>query len=447
MMRLKSTLKWLLAFSLSTICLNVAFSHAETVTTEASLAPMLKQVTPGVVNIVVQSNQPMAEAVKLLPNIPRNQLPKGIKIGSGVIFEAKHGLIVTNAHVVKDAKHVVVTLKNGRHYLAKVVGEDDGFDLAVLAIHAEHLNQIPFGDSDKVQVGDFVAAIGSPYGLSQSVTSGMVSALNRSEPKIEGFQSFIQTDAPINPGNSGGALVNMKGQLVGINTAILAPVDGNTGIGFAIPSNMVKEVIKQLLQYGKVSRGMLGVIAQNITPDLADALGISKDSGVIVTEVAPGTPAAKAGIQDEDIIAAVNHHKVRDAVQLHNMLGLLHPGTKLAINIIRNHKSENITATVANPNKLLAQKELPFIGGLSLQQFSEIETDGSKLQGVLVTNVDDASQGALAGLMPGDVILSANNHSIASLSDIQHIVERHPQNLLLKIARNNTKLLLVIDQQ
>lgn len=410
-----------------------------------SLAPMLKKVTPAVVNIVVDKKIPLAKQQEFMQASKQKAPLHAITVGSGVIIDAKQGLIVTNAHVVSDAKFMLVTLKDGRRFRPKLVGKDDGFDIAILRIHATNLTSIPFADSNKLQVGNFVAAIGSPFGLTQTVTSGVISALNRSEPKIEGFQSFIQTDAPINPGNSGGALLNLQGQLVGINTAIITPVYGNIGIGFAIPSNMVHSVVMQLLKYGKVKRGMLGVIGQNISPDLASALHIKVGQGVLVTKVVPGSPAEKSGLQVRDIIKEVNTKQVNNAVQLRNMLGILRPGTALRIVIDRHHQPQTLLATVGNPKMMLKQHRLSFISGLRLRNFSELESDGSQLQGALVVRVSETSESALAGLIPGDVITSANSQTVTSVKQLETIATKPSKQLLLTVARGNSRLFLVIE--
>lgn len=413
-----------------------------------SLAPMLAKITPAVVNIAVEKQIPpttnsfesQVEAKKIPPRFLAG-------VGSGVIINAKKGLIITNAHVVSNEKVMLVTLKDGRRFRAKLVGKDDGFDIAIIKIPAINLTSIPFGDSDQLKVGDFVAAIGSPFGLTQTVTSGVISALNRSQPQIEGFQSFIQTDAPINMGNSGGALVNLKGQLVGINTAIVSPSFGNIGIGFAIPSNMVHSVVSQLLKYGKVERGVLGVIAQNITPELASALNLKHQQGVLVTKVMPGSPANEAGFKDEDIILKVNGKVIRSAAQLHNTLGLMRPGTPITIDILRHHEPMALSATVGNPKKMLKQRAMPFLAGMRLQNFKEFEPDGKFLKGAIVVSIADSSPDALAGLLPGDVITQANSQKINSVKDLEKIVMQHPKELLVKVDRGNASLFLVVQPQ
>lgn len=399
------------------------------------LAPMLEKVTPAIVNIIVKEEDTHTSHHR-----------QTIMVGSGVILDAKQGLIVTNSHVIDHEKVIVVTLKDGERYRAKLIGKDSAFDLAVLKINAKHLTQIQFANSDQLKVGNLVVAIGSPFGLTQTVTSGVISALNRSYPQIQGFQNFIQTDAPINPGNSGGALLNTEGQLVGINTAIVTPDEGNIGIGFAIPSNMVKSVITQLIQYGKVERGMLGVVAQDITPELADALQLKYDEGTIITQVVDGTPAKKVGLQSQDIILEINNVKIHNSAQLHNMLGVMRPNSKITITILRNHKSMTFNTQVGNPKTLLQQRAVPFLAGLRLQDFSELEPDGSTIKGALVVTIEDTSDAALAGLEPGDVILTANEKPIDSVKTLTEIAHEKIPRLLLNVARENGNLFLVIQK-
>lgn len=409
-----------------------------------SLAPMLTQATPTVVNIAVE--KVIAPTTNpLQPDTDNSAQPtKIVGVGSGVIINADKGYIVTNGHVVNDQQIMIVTLKDGRRYRAKLIGKDNGFDIAVIQINAKHLTAINFGDSDKLNVGDFVVAIGSPFGLTQTVTSGVISALNRSEPHIDNYQNFIQTDAPINPGNSGGALLDLHGQLIGINTAIVTPTAGNIGIGFSIPSNMVKSVADQLIRYGEVERGMLGVMAQNITPELADAMHLKNSEGTIVTDIIPGSPAAKAGLQVQDIIESINGTAIRSSEQLHNMLGLVRPGTPISIKVLHDHQEKILGAMVASQTATFTQRELPFLNGLRLQKFNDLEPDGSLLNGVIVISVDDTSNGAIAGLQPGDVITSANGQLTPSVTKLMAIAQNKPQQLLLKVARGNGQVFLVI---
>ena len=304
---------------------------------DTSLAPMLQSILPAVVNIKAQIKitdfNTLREMIKERSKEPDNedsQAPDNmyISIASGVIIDAKEGYILTNAHVVNDAQSVIVTLEDGRHFTAKIIGLDKPSDIALLQIKAQHLSAVSIADSNMLKVGDFVVAIGNPFGLNQTVTSGIVSALGRTRMGIENYENFIQTDAPINPGNSGGALINMKGQLVGINTAILAPERGSVGIGFAIPANMAKSVMVQLIEYGDVKRGMLGIGAQDITPELANAFKLNATKGAAVTQVWPDSPARQAGIQVGDIITAVNGSNVKDASDVVNTVGFLRVNSK-----------------------------------------------------------------------------------------------------------------------
>lgn len=437
---MKHRIVHLLIITLSLVFVSMDVCAEETTKSMFSLAPMLQKVTPAVVKITTAKED-------VLNPFDSNPKPRKeeLGLGSGVIYDAAQGLIVTNAHVVTKSKIIVVTLKNGRRYIAKLIGEDDGFDIAVIKITAKDLSSIHFGDSDQLQVGDFVAAIGSPFGLTETVTSGVVSALNRSEPKIEGYQSFIQTDTPINPGNSGGALVDMKGDLVGINTALVSPAFGNVGIGFAIPSNMVKNVVEQLVKYGKMERGILGVIAQDITPALARAMELEKDLGAVVTTIIPNSPADTAGVKVADIILALNKKSIHNAEQLRDSLGTMRPGTSIELSISRQGKPMTVGATVGDPQKIAKQREVPFISGLSLQDFNELESDDHFLKGVLVTGISEVCPAALAGLMPGDIITVANQQPIQTVTELETIAKKHPKHLLLQVTRNNTGLFVVIE--
>lgn len=443
MRKLKQGL-WLAIFALIFPVFSDAHLPPEVLRTTNSLAPMLKTTTPAVVSIAVQKVIPLGVRSSINPQAP-TKAPQFIAgVGSGVIFDAQKGYIVTNAHVVSNARIILVALKDGRRFRGKLIGKDDGFDIAIIQIPASHLTAMSFSDSDQLKVGDFVAAIGSPFGLSQTVTSGVISALNRSEPKIEGFQSFIQTDASINPGSSGGALVNMQGQLVAINTAILGP-DANIGIGFAIPSNMVHSVISQLLKYGKVQPGMLGVIAENVSADLGSALHLTPDKGTLVTQIMPGTPAEQAGIKPEDVILKVDGKSIRSATQLRNTLGLMRPGTKIHLSLLRDNKPVEIATTVGDPTAAQKVRIIPFVSGMRLRDFTELQGDGTLVKGILVTQVSDTSQGALAGLQPGDVILAANQQQVIGVQELLHVISEKPKELLLKVNRNNNDLFLVIN--
>ncbi len=443
---MKTRLISLITVILSMLTLTAYCDEKPTHQPMSNIAPMIKRITPAIVNITVKKKI-IPTSDEFIPEGEDGPLQKKemVGLGSGVILDADHGVIVTNAHVIDHAKDILVTLKDGRHYRAVSLGEDDGFDIAVIQIKAKHLSAIALGDSDNLQVGNFVAAIGSPFGLNQTVTYGVISALNRSEPKIEGFQSFIQTDAPINPGNSGGALVNLNGQLIGINTALVGP-GANVGIGFAIPSNMVDSLVKQLVRYGKVKRGVLGVIAQNITPSLADAMRLDQTHGAIISEVVPGSPAAEAGIQSKDVLLTINKKAMHSAAQIRNTLGMMRPGTKISIEVMRNQKKLTLSAKVGDPNDEIKQHQNVFLSGVSFRNFSEIETDGTPLVGVLVTNVSETSQAALAGVVPGDVITQANGKAVSSVTDLIAAANTKVESLLLNVDRNNIAAFLVIEK-
>lgn len=410
-----------------------------------TIAPMLEKVRPAVVNIYVEKEKLTKLNTLIQTRDDTTKIPvKSDAVGSGVVFDAAKGLIVTNAHVVAHEKVIVVTLKNGERYHAKLIAKDKGYDIAILHINAPHLTALSFANSDNVKVGDFVTAIGSPYGLSQTVTSGVVSAVNRTHPQIEGYQSFIQTDAPINPGNSGGALVDMKGNLIGINTAMVAPTDGSIGLGFSIPSNMVQAVIEQLLKYGKVEHGVLGVIVQNITPELADALHLKTTKGALISEILPNTPAAAAGLKVEDVITDINNHPVVGADQLKNTMGLIHPGTPVSLTLLRDNQIKTVSATIANPKEIKTKTE-PYFAGMRLQNFHEIQGNGSTLQGVLITSLKDSSSGALAGLVLGDVITDVNSKPITSIETLQKAAFNQAKPLMLGVRRGHDNLFLVLN--
>jgi Do/DeqQ family serine protease len=320
-----------------------------------SLAPMLARITPGVVNIAVRSR--VREQNPLLQdpffrrffNLPQNQQPEERETqatGSGVIVDAARGYVLTNGHVVENATRIDVTTKDNRRFTAKLIGRDNDTDVAVLQIPATNLTGVPTGDSDRLQVGDFVLAIGNPFGLGQTVTSGIVSALGRSGLGIEGYEDFIQTDASINPGNSGGPLVNLEGQCVGINTAILAPGGGNIGIGFAVPINMARRVMEQLIRYGEVKRGRIGVAIQDLTPDLAQAMNSAHSEGAVIAKVEPGSPAERAGLHRGDLVVAVDGVPVHSGTQLRNTIGLTRIGNQVDLTVDRSGSEYRVPVPV-----------------------------------------------------------------------------------------------------
>jgi Do/DeqQ family serine protease len=329
-----------------------------------SLAPMLSTITPGVVNIAVKGRERIQNPLLQDPffrrffNVPQGQqsYAETQATGSGVIVDAAEGYVLTNAHVVANETSITITTKDNRKFAAKLVGRDADTDVAVLKINSDHLTAVPLGDSDKLQVGDFVVAIGNPFGLGQTVTSGIVSALGRSGLGIEGYEDFIQTDASINPGNSGGALVDLRGNLVGINTAILAPGGGNIGIGFAVPINMAHRVMDQLIHYGEVKRGRVGISIQDLTPDLAQAMNVKRTNGAVIAKVEPGSSADHAGLKTGDLVVAANGVAVHSGTQLYNAIGLTRIGDDINLTVDRSGSERSVSVKVELAQQTLANK-------------------------------------------------------------------------------------------
>lgn len=417
-----------------------------------SLAPMLKQVNPAVVNIATYSTFKQAYNPLLNDpffrhffNVPQNyrqqhQTQKRQQsAGSGVIVDAEKGIVLTNYHVVKDADEVQVSLTDGRSLVAEIVGSDPELDVAVLRIEADELSDVAMVNSSLLEVGDFVVAIGNPFGLGQTVTTGVVSALGRTGLGIEGYENFIQTDASINPGNSGGALVNLRGELVGINTAIIAPAGGNVGIGFAIPINMAKASMDQILEHGKVKRGHVAISVQDITSDLREAFNLKNGQhGVIVTGVAEGSDAKKAGLEAGDIITKVDGERVNSRGQLRSYLAVKAVGDTVAIEVIRRGKQRLLNVPISDPHKALSSSELhPLLEGARFEN----NPDG---EGVVVVALSPKSYAAYSGLRPGDLILGANDYRVSNLDDFQRTLKRNKKQVLLLAARGNRSFYIVI---
>ncbi len=416
-----------------------------------TLAPMLKRVLPAVVNISTTTY--LQHRNTLLENPFYRFFGQGApaikrqsrNLGSGVIVDAGKGWIITNHHVIEGADEITITLRDQRSFQAKVLGTDPMVDIALLQIEADGLAELPLGDSDKLRVGDFVVAIGNPFGLGQTVTYGIVSALGRTDLGIEGYENFIQTDASINPGNSGGALVTTRGELVGINTAIMG-VAGNIGIGFAIPSNMVKAIAHQLARYGEVQRGQLGVVMQDLTPDLAQAFGLQRQGGAVVTQVVPGSAAEKAGLRQGDVIVGIDGRRVRDGSTLRNAIGVLRAGTEVELEVIREGKPLSVKARIALPRDARTEGERlsPRLSGTVLGNLGEDHPLGEN-GGVLVVEVTPGSPAWQGGLRPGDVIVSVNRRPVGDLMDLSGVLGHSGrQNLLLNVRRGNGALFLVM---
>jgi serine protease Do/serine protease DegQ len=417
-----------------------------------TLAPMLEKTVPGVVNVFTRTRVAVRQSPLLadpffrrffnIPDQPTERMEQSL--GSGVVVDAKRGYILTNHHVIAGADEISVNLANGQTLDATLVGSDPETDIAVLQVKDGGLTALPMSDSDKTRVGDFVVAIGNPFGLGQTVTSGIVSAIGRSGLGIEGYEDFIQTDASINPGNSGGALVNLRGELVGVNTAILSKSGGNVGIGFAIPINMAREIMNQLIEHGEVRRGVLGAQAQDLTPELASAFNIERQQGAVVTQVTGGSPADKAGLQAGDVITELNGRSVQNAADVRNRIGLLRIGQQVEMKIVRDGKGRTIRARVEEP-ELAAQagdKLHPRLAGAVLANLAE-ETVQGRVQGVVVAEVAPASPALIAGLRQGDVIVQANRKPVADLDSLRAAIKGSDA-LLLNIQRRGGALFLLL---
>ena len=418
--------------------------------TNGSLAPMLQKALPTVVNIRAQIPYPITNPEKRKPDSSTQPIPdKVLSIGSGVIIDSNKGYILTNAHVVNDAQSIIVSLSDGRHYNAKLIGLDKPSDVALIQIKAKNLASIAISDSNQLKVGDIVAAIGNPFGLNQTVTSGIVSALGRTTLGIENYENFIQTDAPINPGNSGGALVNTDGQLIGINTAILAPSRGSVGIGFAIPSNMAKSIMQQLIEYGNVRRGSLGIAAQDVTPELANAFNSTVEKGAAVAMVVPGSAAQKAGLQIGDIITGINGIEIKNANDVVSSIAFLRVDSRATINILRGNKPITITTPISDPKiRIQAEQQSdPFMFGVGLKDFNVLSPIHGNVLGVLAVSVEEDTNAWHAGLLPGDIIISINQQKVSNITELKKIAATAKNTLLINILRDTGAAFLVIKNE
>lgn len=441
---------WLLGCVL--LGMSVAYAHNN----PRSMAPVIEEVMPAVVNISVTSARGMQRNPYLddpifrrFFNIPDHspQRPRRSQsVGSGVIINAKKGHVVTNHHVVDGAEQVTVILQDRREFDASVIGSDAATDIALLQIDAVRLSDISLGDSDSMRVGDFVAAIGNPFGLGQTVTAGIVSALGRSGLIPEGYEDFIQTDASINPGNSGGALVDIDGNLVGINTAIVTPAGGNVGIGFAVPVNMVKGVVAQLLEHGEVHRGQFGVLIQDVTPDLAAALDLDAARGAIVSQVVEGSPAETAGIKVGDVIIGLNKVDIADASDLRNRIGLMRVGDEINVHLVRDGRQLTVNTRVgeAIAQQIDGKTTSPLLNGATFRNIDPGHPHHSQLQGVEVARVDRNSAAWQAGLRQGDIVLSINRNPVATVREFSEQVSRAGNVLALHLQRGSGRLFLVV---
>jgi len=418
-----------------------------------TLSPLLKKVTPAVVNVGVKGstsrrsnplyNDPFFRrffnAPEQAPTRPRQS------VGSGVIINANEGYVLTNHHVINNANEITVTLADGREFTAELIGSDEGTDVALLQVDADNLHELRLGDSDSVEVGDFVVAIGNPFGLGQTVTSGIVSALGRSGLNID-YEDFIQTDASINPGNSGGALIDFNGNLIGINTAIIAPSGGNVGIGFAIPAKIAKGIVTQLVEFGGVKRGVLGVMITTVTPALAEALDLNVENGALINQVVEDSAAQAAGLQAGDVVIAVDGAPIDTAADLRNRIGLKRVNDDVNLNIIRDGKQKTINAKVGEPGAtmLAGGTKIEKLKGAEFTNIPSEHPQQGQVEGVLVTKVESGSPAARSGLRQNDIVQTVNNRNVRSVDDLANILENVSATVVLKIRRGSSTIVIAI---
>jgi len=416
-----------------------------------SLAPVLERVTPSVVNVYTQTrvrvrsplmDDPFFRRFFNVPDMPRERISQSL--GSGVIVDADKGYVLTNNHVIAGADDISVTLSDGRNFEAEVIGTDPDTDLAMIRIPAEELQALPFADSSRLRVGDFVVAVGNPFGLGQTVTSGIVSALGRTGFRGLEFQNFIQTDASINPGNSGGALINLRGELVGINSAIFTPSGGNVGIGFAIPSAMARHVMDQLARFGEVRRGTLGIYVQDLTADLAGAFGLEKGHGVLVAEVARDSAAEKAGLRAGDVVTSIAGYPVKSAQEFHNLEGQFPVGEPLELEYVREQSPKRTRVKVEEMKVLDGGRVDARLEGAVFEELPPKQRSDSA-GGVIISSLEPRSRLARQGLREGDVITGSNRMRIRDLAEFQEVIRSISGTLYLQVRRKGNDYVARID--
>ena len=421
-----------------------------------SLAPMLDKATPAVVNIATRGktkqlsplfNDPFFQRFFNLPGAERTRETKSL--GSGVIVDAKNGYVLTNNHLIKDAFEITITLTDGREMQAEIIGSDPDTDVAVIQVKAGQLTELPMADSAKLRVGDFVVAIGNPFGLGQTVTSGIVSALGRSGLGLKSFEDFIQTDASINVGNSGGALVNLRGEIVGINTAILnggGASSGSIGIGFAIPINMAHDIMLQLVEFGRVQRGRLGALGQDLTPELAQAFGVPLTNGFIVTQIESGSPAANAGLEVGDIITSANNKAIHSLQDMINLVSLLRMGQSMDVTLYRQGEKRRLVVVIQPIEIAMIEGEhlLQKLMGAKIGQVSESSLKHGLVTYLQVLEIEKGSPAWQAGIREMDILHSINRQLIKTFEQALETISNHQGGMILNIQRGNRALYLVI---
>ena len=421
-----------------------------------SLAPMLEKVLPSVVSISVEGKQ-KSNAAQMDDDIPeefkfffgpdifdRDRAPRNFKgLGSGAIINAEKGYVLTNNHVIKDADKITVQLHDGREFKAKVIGADEMSDVALIQVEKpKNLTALKLADSDKLRVGDFTVAIGNPFGLGQTVTSGIVSALGRSMGSDSGtYENYIQTDAAVNRGNSGGPLINLNGELIGINTAILSPSGGNAGIAFAIPSNMANNLVQQILEFGEVRRGMLGIKGGELNADLAQAFDIEAKKGAFISEVMPGSAADKAGLKAGDVITAINGQAISSFAEMRAKIATSGAGKEIDLTYLRDGKSNNAKVTLQSDDQTQTRANglLPALDGAELNNYDE-----KGVKGVAITKIKPNSLAEQRGLKSGDVIIGINRQKVENLGQLRKILESKPSAIALNIIRGDSNFYLLV---
>ncbi|MDO9861025.1 Do family serine endopeptidase [Glaesserella parasuis] len=420
-----------------------------------SLAPMLEKVRPAVVSIAIEGKTQASASRRAVPEefefffgpdmFRDGGSPRQFKgEGSGVIIDAKKGYVVTNNHVIDNADKITVKLEDGREFKAKLVGADPMSDVALIQLeNPKNLTEIKIADSDKLRVGDFTVAIGNPFGLGQTVTSGIVSALGRSTGDIdEGYESYIQTDAAANRGNSGGPLINLNGELIGINTAIISPSGGNAGIAFAIPSNMANNLVQQIIEFGEVKRGLLGIKGGELNADLAKAFDVNAQQGAFVSEVMPESAAAKAGLKAGDVITGLNGQKIRSFAELRAKVATTGAGKEIELTYLRDGKEKNVKVTLQSDEqtKTSAKSLLPSLNGAEFSNYNE-----KGIKGVEITKVEKNSLAEARGFRKGDVIVGVNRRTIENLGELRKVLDSNPSAIALNILRDSSNFYVIIN--